>query len=79
MYFSNSPRWYLPAANFVRDFSANGVSVRGIFYDENPWIKNYGKAGNKYNQQWFQTHVSLTLLLLLLYLVMIKGLRRDRF
>jgi hypothetical protein len=51
-----SPQWYLPAANFVRDFSANGVSVRGIFYDENPWIKNYGKAGNKYNQQWFQTH-----------------------
>jgi hypothetical protein len=53
------PRWYLFAANFVRDFSANGVSVRGIFYDENPWIANYGKAGNKYNKQWFQTHVSI--------------------
>ncbi|GAQ78118.1 hypothetical protein KFL_000080220 [Klebsormidium nitens] len=56
MSFGN-PQWYLPAANFVRDFAYNGVSVRAIFYDENPWIASYaGKNPPKYNKQWYTSH-----------------------
>ncbi|GAQ86079.1 hypothetical protein KFL_002690040 [Klebsormidium nitens] len=51
----NNPLWYLPAANFVRDFKSNGVVVRAIFYDENPWIASYNGKG-KYDKRWYKQH-----------------------
>lgn len=51
-------RWQIPSNYFLKDFTVNGVTIRGIFVDSNPFITKYNGSA-KYYRQYFIEHVSL--------------------
>ena len=53
-------RWQIPSNYFLKDFEVNGVTMRGIFVDSNPFITKYNGSA-QYNRQYFIDHVSLSL------------------
>ena len=57
-------RWQIPSNYFLKDFEVNGVTMRGIFVDSNPFITKYNGSA-QYNRQYFIDHVSLWLGILL--------------
>ncbi|KAK9841623.1 hypothetical protein WJX74_008927 [Apatococcus lobatus] len=54
--FTNStPGWQIPSNYFLKDFDINGVTMRGIFVDSNPFIIKYNGSA-KYYRQYFIDH-----------------------